>query len=88
VKVSNWHEVTDKKALRGRFTVTLDSGMIIHKVCLFEKNGSRWIALPSDKSSGKDDIPIYTPIVEFTSRQIADNFRRQVIVALETEGLS
>jgi DNA-binding cell septation regulator SpoVG len=88
VKVSNWYAIADKKALRGRFSVELPSGMIIHKVCLFEKNGSRWIALPSEKSPGQDDIPIYTPIVEFTSRQVADNFRRQVMIALEAEGLA
>jgi DNA-binding cell septation regulator SpoVG len=80
--ISNWKRF-EKNTLRGLFTVTLPSGMIIHKVSLHEKNGQRWIGLPYEKREGDT---AFKPLVEFTSRSVADSFRRQVVDALKALG--
>jgi hypothetical protein len=82
VTISNWKAV-EKNTLRGLFSVTLPSGMVIHKVSFHEKNGQRWIGLPAEK---RGDACVFTPLIEFTSRSVADNFRRQVIDELKALG--
>jgi DNA-binding cell septation regulator SpoVG len=73
----------EKNTLRGFFTVTMPSGMIVHGCSLHEKNGARWIGMPSNKFTTKEGTTSYTPIVEFVSREAADRFRDQVLVALD-----
>ena len=86
VKISNWTDVSGKKSLRGKFSAELPSGMIIHKICFFEKDGRRWIALPSERAGS--DVAVFTPLIEFNSRQVFENFRKQCVLALEAEGLA
>jgi hypothetical protein len=80
--ISNWKTFT-KNTLRGFFTITLPSGMTIHNCSLHEKNGQRWIGLPTEKYTKKDGTIGYVQLVEFTSREIADSFRTQVLRALD-----
>lgn len=87
MEILNWKPFT-KGALRGFFSVTLPSGMILHDCCLFEKNGSRWVSLPSQKFTDKDGKTGYKPMVEFVDRSTADNFCRQTVQALEKEGFA
>jgi hypothetical protein len=87
MQISDWKSF-NKNTLRGFFTVTLPSGMVIHKCSLHEKNGNRWIGLPAEKYSKHDGTTAYSVLLEFTSRQIADNFRKQVLLALEAQGLA
>jgi hypothetical protein len=82
-----WKKV-DKNTLRGFFSVALPSGMIIHKCSLHEKKGQRWIGLPFEKYTKQDGTAGYSALIEFDSTQIADNFRKQVLLALEAEGLA
>ena len=85
--ISEW-KTFEKNTLRGFFTVTLPSGLVIHKCSLHEKNGSRWIGLPAEKYTKRDGTTSYIHIVEFSSRTAADNFRDQVIRALESQGIA
>jgi hypothetical protein len=85
--ISNW-KAFSKNTLRGFFSLTLDSGMTVHKCSLHEKNGQRWIGLPTEKYAKRDGTVAYSVLVEFTSRQVGDNFRKQVIAALEAQGLA
>jgi hypothetical protein len=78
--ISDWQEVK-RNTLRGFFTVTLPSGLKIRDCSLHEKNGARWIAFPVKKNDDK-----FAPLIEFTSRGVAENFRRQVIDALKALG--
>jgi hypothetical protein len=87
MQISEWKQV-EKNTLRGFFTVTLPSGMVIHKLSLHEKNGQRWIGLPAEKYVKQGGATAYTTLIEFSSRQIADNFRKQVLLALEAQGLA
>jgi hypothetical protein len=85
MQISDWKSV-NKNTVRAFFTVTLESGMIIHQCSLHEKDGQRWIGLPTEKFTKRDGSVVYSALIAFTSRQIADNFRRQVMIALEAEG--
>jgi hypothetical protein len=85
--ISNW-KAFQKNTLRGFFTLALDSGLVIHKCSLHEKNGQRWIGLPAEKYSKRDGAVAYSVLIEFTSRQVSDRFRKQVVRALEAEGLA
>lgn len=87
VRISDWKAI-QKNTLRGFYTVELPSGMVIHKCSLHEKNGQRWIGLPTEKYSKRDGTTAYSILIEFTSRQVEGNFRRQVLLALEAEGLA
>lgn len=78
--ISNWKPV-QINTLVGFFTVTTVSGLVIHQCSLHDKNGQRWIGLPTQKRGDE-----YLPLVEFTTRKVADNFRRQVIDALKALG--
>jgi DNA-binding cell septation regulator SpoVG len=73
----------DKNSLRGFIIVALPDGMIVHGITLHEKNGSRWVGLPSKKFAGKDGTEGYTPIVEFRDRAALDRFRDAVLDGLD-----
>ncbi len=72
-----------RNSLRGFFSVRLPSGMLLHDLSLFKKEGSRWIALPSRAYQGKEGRTSYTPIVEFINRAVSDQFRDQVLAAID-----
>jgi len=63
--------------------------MVVQKCLLHAKDGKRWIRLPFEKYTKPGGVATtYTAIVEFSSKHIATNFRRQVLHALEAEGLA
>ena len=72
-----------KGSLSAFFSVTLPSGLIIHECKLFEKEGRRWIGLPSRAFTGKDGGTAYAPILEFAQREAADKFRDAVLLAID-----
>jgi len=86
-KMSNW-KVFTKNSLRGFFTLTLPSGLVIHGVGYHVKSSSRWISLPATKITKKDGSTTYNPIVEFVDRKHADEFRDLCVEALDLEGVS
>jgi DNA-binding cell septation regulator SpoVG len=86
IRISNW-KAFSQNTLRGFFSVTLPSGLIIHNCSLHEKNDSRWIGLPAQSYRKKDGSVGYVRLIEFTSSELADNFRRQVLDALTAAGL-
>jgi DNA-binding cell septation regulator SpoVG len=82
MRVRDW-KPSQKNSLCGFFTLILPSGLIIHDVMLFEKNGSRWINLPSRKFIDKQGKEGFKPILEFIGRTVSENFRDQVLKALD-----
>jgi hypothetical protein len=69
--------------LRGFITVYLpDFGMEIPGFTLHEKNGSRWIELPS-KAVGDNQDPRWEKVVSFYSRKHEKLFKDAVLVALD-----
>ncbi len=76
----------EKGSLRGFFSVQLPSGMVLHDCTLHIKDGARWVGLPSKRFQKKDGTVAYEPLIQFTSRKIADRFRDLVVAALDREG--
>src|SRR5262245_59263379 len=82
VSVSNWKPLKSG-SLRGFLTVTVRSGLIIHDCQLLEAGGKRWIRLPAHRFQSADGSRKYQPLVEFTSKHAALNFRESVLRAIE-----
>lgn len=72
-----------KGSLSAFFSVTLPSGLIIHECKLFEKEGRRWIGLPSRSFTDKDGGTAYAPTMEFASRNDSERFREGVLRAID-----
>jgi hypothetical protein len=72
----------EKGALRGSATVSMP-GLIIRKIPDFEKNGRRWISIPSEAFAGKDGKKKYTPLIEFPDKQTVELFRVAFFTALD-----
>jgi len=77
-----------KNSLVGSFDLELPSGMIVRGAMLFEKNGKRWVNFPSREYQKPDGSKGYLPLLEFATREISDNFQRQVLPLAERELLS
>lgn len=84
VKITNWQPIAGKETLRAFFSVELPSGLVIHKVSLHQRDTARWICAPSEKLESGE----YRGLVEFATRDVANNFRRQVLFALQEQGLA
>jgi hypothetical protein len=72
-----------KNTVHAAFDVTLPSGMIVRSVLLHERDGRRWVSLPAKEWTNASGERQFTPIVEFTSRTVADRFRDTVLEALD-----
>ena len=72
-----------KGSLSAFFSVTLPSGLIVHECKLFQKESNRWIGLPSRAFTGKDGGTAYAPIIEFSTRHAADEFRETVLTEID-----
>jgi DNA-binding cell septation regulator SpoVG len=70
-----------KNTKRGYFSVTLPSGIIINDVSLHEKDDRRWVNMPSKLS--KTDAERYFLTVEFSNREIQNDFQEHVLEALD-----
>lgn len=85
MKIHNYKTI-GKGNLKASFSLTLTSGLVIHDVALFEKNGSRWIGMPRQRFSDANGNTTFTLIVDFTSREVAERFRDEVVSALKAAG--
>jgi hypothetical protein len=79
-----------RSSLRGFARVRMPSGMIIHDVGVYEREGKRWASPPSKPAISrdgtafrKDNKPVYTPIITFESKALRDKFSDAVITAIE-----
>ncbi len=81
MSIDNWKPIF-RGALRGFFTVTLSSGMVIHQCQTFEKNGKRWFNPPSQSyvSSG---VTNYKPTIEFTDKATRELWSDSILQALD-----
>jgi DNA-binding cell septation regulator SpoVG len=82
VKITNFKPY-QRGSLSAFFSVMLPSGLVAHECKLFEKEGRRWIGLPSRPFTGKDGNTGYAPILEFVSRDTAERFRESVLRAID-----
>ena len=82
----------EKNTLRGFVSVRINELRLnVHDLCLHEKNGRKWVALPSKPMLDKDRNPIqdddgkpkFSPILQFDDRDTANAFSTQVIEAVD-----
>ena len=82
IQISNWRPRT-KNTLRGFFSVTLPSGMILHDLMLCEKGDSRWINLPTREYKDTQGQRSFANIIEFADEELYNRFRNAVMAALD-----
>lgn len=87
ITVSNARKLS-KGALIGFFDVTLPSGMKLNGCTLLEKDGRRWIGLPSKEWVKQDGSKSYVPVVEIPDREARDKFNAAVLPLAERALLS
>src|SRR5262249_2608508 len=73
----------DRNTLKGFFSVVMPPGMIVNDIALHVKGDSRWVTLPAREWTNSERERKWAPIVEFTTRDVADRFRDAVLAALD-----
>jgi hypothetical protein len=82
ITVAAWKPRT-QNTLRGFFSATLPSGMVLHNLTLHEKGEARWVGLPSREWTNDQGLKQYAKLVEFSDRKTANRFRDAVLEALD-----
>jgi hypothetical protein len=80
--IADWNP-RSKNTLKGFFSATLPSGMVLHNLMLHQKGESRWIGLPAREWSNEQGAKQYAKLIEFRDRETADLFRDKVLAALD-----
>ncbi|HEY6291050.1 MAG TPA: hypothetical protein VI455_05735 [Terriglobia bacterium] len=83
-----WQRISDwkphpKHSLKGFFTATLPSGLVLHDLMLHQNNGSRWIGFPAREWKAAQGNRQFARFIEFSERAASDRFRDQVLIALD-----
>jgi len=73
----------NRNTLRGCFTASFPSGMVIRDLMLHEKGNERWVGLPGRQYVNAKGERQWTSIIEFTTRATAARFRDVVLAALD-----
>jgi hypothetical protein len=80
--------------MRGWISVEMPSGIVIHDMKLMiGPNGSFWIAMPGQRQLGPDGTPklgpdgkpLWSQVIEFSTRAAADRFRDAALEALKLQ---
>lgn len=82
ITIADWKPL-EKNTLKGTFSATMPSGMVFHRVMLHEKGSLRWIAFPAQEYFDAQGVKKYVNFIQFTSREVADRFRDQILAALD-----
>jgi hypothetical protein len=80
--IDGWKPLT-KNTLRGFFSATLPSGMVLHNLVLHQKGESRWIGLPARGWTNEKGEKQYAQLIEFVDRPTEHRFRDAVLAALD-----
>jgi hypothetical protein len=72
----------EKNTLRAFFDVELPSGLILCGCTLHEKEAKRWIGLPAKPYTKDDGSQSWAKIVDFTTRDKAQQFQESVLPAV------
>lgn len=81
----------ERNTLKGFFTLTLASGLVLNGCTWHVKNDKEWVALPgrpqvtADNQLRRDPATnkiLYTPVVEVMGRQARERFQAQALAAV------
>jgi hypothetical protein len=92
ITASDWRAVV-KNSLRGFVVLELSpSGLILRDCALHERDGARWVSLPSkaqidaegrqrkDSNTGK---PLWSPVVEIRGKDQRERFQTAALIAID-----
>jgi hypothetical protein len=88
---SNWRAMRSGMRI-GLFDLTLASGLVLAGCGLFEKDGKRWVGLPSCRQVGRDGAallspktqrPVYRDCVKIPDSAVREKFQRQALAAVD-----
>jgi DNA-binding cell septation regulator SpoVG len=82
MRISDWKDI-HKNTLQAVFTLTLDSGLVVHGCMLHERGGSKWIGLPTKEYVDCDGTRQFARIIGFTDRAAADTFKDDVLAVID-----
>ena len=82
----------NRNSLRGFASVRI-GGLLVRDVAVHNSNGKRWAQLPSKPMIGSDGVAMkddrgktrYVPLLEWSRRELSDDFSASVIEAVERE---
>src|SRR6185437_17059712 len=78
MEVLNYRQI-DKGCVRARFDVRVPAwGLTLKELTLFEKDGRKWLGLPSRQYQGKDGVVKHFPQAEF-DKPVRARFETAVI---------
>ncbi|MGZ7043552.1 MAG: hypothetical protein ACXVHM_03080 [Methanobacterium sp.] len=82
IEILNFKEIK-KGYLESKINIKIkDSGMIINKIGVFNKNGSRWISFPQETYEDKGEKK-YFPLVKFDDPKVTKEFQDSVLEELD-----
>jgi hypothetical protein len=76
-------KVNGRGHLLAFLTIETPSGLIIRDCRLFEKDGKRWIGLPSRQYTKADGSTAYAQIIDLASKQLYSRFQEDAIQAVD-----
>jgi hypothetical protein len=94
IEVIEWREVR-RNTLRGFAKIRVPEWrMIISDIALHEKDGRRWVLLPTKQLLDRNGEPMrgddgkqrYMRLIQFDDREIGDRFSDAVVKAVEDHG--
>ncbi len=88
--ILDWRSIR-KGQLLGFVQVPLSSGMLLSDVAVMNGSSGTWVSPPAKPRLDKDGAALrdqngkilYTPVVEFASKELRDKFSSAVIAALK-----
>ncbi len=91
ISLTEWREMR-RNSLRGFATVRI-GGLVVRDITVHNSHGKRWASFPSkplltpDGAARRDDAGKikYVPVLEWSRRELSDEFSEAVIEALERE---
>lgn len=82
MEITNYRQI-DRGCVRARFDVLVPVwGLILKELTLFEKDGRKWIGLPSRQYQGRDGTAKHFQLVDF-SKPIRDRFQVAVLEKID-----
>jgi hypothetical protein len=82
VVIAHW-KPHSKNTLKGFFSATLPSGMVLHNLMLHEKDDARWIGLPAREWTNEQGIRQYAKLIDFRDHRTAKRFHDMLLTALD-----
>jgi len=81
-EVSEWRPF-EKGTLKGFWSLTLPSGLVIHGLSLHQKTGRRWLSMPARPWRKDDSVIVWNPVIEFASKNVHDKFQSEALKAVD-----